>query len=196
MDTIEIRVDDISVVVQGDGPRVIEAVNRIVRALMGMGRHGTSLKGVGGDTGKRANSGIEDGLEEGARHFSDDSPISIDQPAMLRIHAEPGAAEAELPIEAYTNAILVLLSELGGKADVGTVAHRVGERLGGDFNPSDLTMTDSGVPKWRARLKWAREKLARNGMLDRHRTPGVWVLSEDGAREAARLSEELNEQLS
>jgi hypothetical protein len=88
------------------------------------------------------------------------------------------------PEEAYYRPILQALHSLGGSASVGQVLEKVRQLMVGvlrevDFEP---LASDPESPRWRNAAQWARNSMAREGLLKNDSPRGIWELSEAGRR--------------
>jgi peptidoglycan/xylan/chitin deacetylase (PgdA/CDA1 family) len=86
------------------------------------------------------------------------------------------------PEEAYNLPILQALESLGGSAPVGQVVEKVRQLMAGvlrevDFEP---LASDPESPRWRNSAQWARNAMAREGLLKNDSPRGIWELSEAG----------------
>lgn len=86
------------------------------------------------------------------------------------------------PEEAYNLPILQALDSLGGSAPVGQVIEKMRQLMAGvlrevDFEP---LASDPESPRWRNSAQWARNSMAREGLLKNDSPRGIWELSEAG----------------
>lgn len=89
------------------------------------------------------------------------------------------------PEEAYRVPVLEVIEELGGSASLNDVLDRVQSKMIGvlrevDFEP---LASDPERLRWRNAAQWARNTMAREGLLRDDSPRGIWEISEAGLRE-------------
>lgn len=89
------------------------------------------------------------------------------------------------PQKAYYLPILKALDELGGSASVGSVLKKVEISMRDTFKSVDFEKLPSNqaVKRWENAAQWARNSLAREGLLKADSPHGTWEISELGRRE-------------
>jgi integrase len=103
-----------------------------------------------------------------------------------RASPKPPRTPARLGTAAYEPAILRALAQRGGSAPRRTVLSALAGELGERLAEPDREILPCGQPRWKSQADIARRHLARRGLLQAGSRPGVWELSEAGARELAR----------
>lgn len=88
------------------------------------------------------------------------------------------------PEQEYVKPILQSLEELGGSAPLAEVLDRVHDMMNGrlcdvDFQP---LASDPALPRWRNAAQWARNSMAREGLLKNDSPRGIWEISDAGRR--------------
>ncbi|MFA5787267.1 MAG: restriction endonuclease [Actinomycetota bacterium] len=92
--------------------------------------------------------------------------------------AETGAQSAGAQFVRYFGPLLDALRALGGSGTPGEVVDRIAQDL--DLSEDVQTeLLDSGTPRFRNQVAWARFYLAREGMLDASKH-GIWTLTDAG----------------
>lgn len=91
------------------------------------------------------------------------------------------------PEHEYVRPILQALTELGGSAPLGDVLERVRRLMDGvlrdvDFEP---LASDPNLPRWRNAAQWARNSMAREGLLKNDRPRGIWEIAAAGRQHLA-----------
>lgn len=89
--------------------------------------------------------------------------------------------------EAYIPALLKALHENGGWAPRWEARPRVGELLKTHFGWRDWEKRTDGQYNWEYRIDWIRDRLVKDGLMERNSTRGMWMLTEEGKRQAAKL---------
>jgi negative regulator of replication initiation len=99
--------------------------------------------------------------------------------------ADRKVAAGKTPSHVYRKAIVEVLISLGGHASAGDATREVEKRLRVAFTASDLAMTASGGPHWKAATQCARSQLVQQGILESDSPIGTWELSLHGRKAAA-----------
>lgn len=88
------------------------------------------------------------------------------------------------PDEEYRLPILQALAELNGSAPMRDVLDLVHKKMKSRLNDVDLEGLPSNrsTPRWRNTAQWARNTMAREGLLKSDSRWGVWEISEEGQR--------------
>ncbi len=86
--------------------------------------------------------------------------------------------------ELLFNPVLETIRELGGSASVGEIESHVIEKLGLRADILGVTIPDTGQPRLRKRLGWARTRLKWYGYLD-NKSRGIWALTAAGQKTRA-----------
>jgi hypothetical protein len=91
------------------------------------------------------------------------------------------------PEDAFRRPILETLVELGGKAPIGEVLDRVGEKMKDVLTEYDYQSLPSSPKsiRWRNTAQWCRYTLVREGLMKSDSPYGIWEISDLG-REALR----------
>jgi len=86
------------------------------------------------------------------------------------------------PEDAFRRPILESLIELGGRAQIGEVLDRVGQRMEHLLNEYDRESLPSNprFVRWRNTAQWCRNTLVREGLMRNDSPHGVWEISEKG----------------
>lgn len=84
---------------------------------------------------------------------------------------------AKTPTSAFHDAILEVLSEGGGELPTRDAVDRVGERMWHQLTEVDQAPLQSGEPRWRNSVRWARNELVEQGLLDADAPHGRWRLA-------------------
>ena len=97
------------------------------------------------------------------------------------------AAGPKISSERLRGALLEVLEELEGGAFKEDVRNRMEEVLGEELKASDLVLTASGRPSWKARTGRIANRLKREGILQRNMPNGPapqewWILAREGER--------------
>ena len=91
--------------------------------------------------------------------------------------------------EAYESAILGAIYELGGKAKVSEVLHKVEEKMRDFFGVLEYQRPPTGTEvRWRNTARWARAALVNRGLINRGSPRGIWQLTADGLAEAEAMA--------
>jgi len=92
------------------------------------------------------------------------------------------------PEKAYYQPILEVLNELGGSARVNDVLVKVEQLMNGALTPIDYEPLPSNpeMLRWRNKAQWARNSMAREGLLKSDSPRGIWEISEEGRNELNR----------
>ncbi len=95
---------------------------------------------------------------------------------------------ARTPEKAYYQPILEVLNELGGSARVNDVLVKVEQLMNGALTPIDYEPLPSNpeMLRWRNKAQWARNSMAREGLLKSDSPRGIWEISEEGRNELNR----------
>jgi hypothetical protein len=94
------------------------------------------------------------------------------------------------PEHAYRRPILDALVELGGRVALDDVLDRVGDKMKDTLNEYDHQPLRSNdrEKRWRNTVKWCRNDLVREGLMESGSSQGIWEISDRG-REALRLGQ-------
>jgi hypothetical protein len=91
------------------------------------------------------------------------------------------AATDQLPEGDFRIPLLTALVELGGEAKPRAAIEHVGRQMADQFGPADHSLNNSGRTRWKTRVRWCRNTLANEGLIDRSR-PGIWRITPEGER--------------
>ena len=178
MAKITIEIDGIPVKIEGDANEVIAMSKEILVGIVSGSRPMADReKTTALAIASAAASSIEADDAHSASGAENDGLQDVN-------HANLRLAVDELAIERYTEELLNILVEMNGQGNATKVIQELFIRIAPELTKRDRTETASGVPKWRTRVKWAREKLVRNGLVAKHSPRGVWQLTEQGWNEA------------
>ena len=88
------------------------------------------------------------------------------------------------PESRYYQPILRALADMGGSGRVPDVLARVHELMKADLRDVDHEplASNADLPRWRNTAQWARNTMAREGLLKGDAPRGVWELSDAGRR--------------
>jgi restriction system protein len=88
------------------------------------------------------------------------------------------------PEEEYRIPILQALVEMGGAGRIGDVLQRVHTRMKDVLNDHDHQplRSNPNTPRWYNTAQWARNTMAREGLLKEDSPHGVWEISDKGRR--------------
>jgi hypothetical protein len=88
------------------------------------------------------------------------------------------------PEQEYFKPILQSLEELGGSAPLAEVLDRVHDMMNGRLRDVDFQplASDPALPRWRNAAQWARNSMAREGLLKNDSPRGIWEISDAGRR--------------
>ena len=88
------------------------------------------------------------------------------------------------PEQDYVLPILKALEDLGGSAPLGDVLDRVGEMMRGTLRDVDYEplASDPSLTRWRNAAQWARNTMAREGLLKSGSPRGIWEIAEAGRK--------------
>jgi len=80
--------------------------------------------------------------------------------------------------------ILQVLSEMGGRGQIGDVLDRVYDIMNNSLTPVDEEPlpSDPNEPRWRNNARWARAFMVREGLLKSDSPRGIWEISEAGLK--------------
>ncbi len=86
------------------------------------------------------------------------------------------------PEDAFRRPILEALVELGGRAPIGEVLDRVGQKMQGILNRYDYERlrSDPQTLRWRNTAQWCRNTLVREGLMKDDSPYGLWEISDRG----------------
>ncbi len=85
------------------------------------------------------------------------------------------------PQSAYRQPILQVLIEMGGSGRMNDVLKKVEQVMRGRLRPVDYEPHRSdGVLRWSKSAQWARNRMAREGLLKSDSQRGIWEISEAG----------------
>jgi len=79
-------------------------------------------------------------------------------------------------IEEFFGPILQVLKDAGGKLSATDAIDRVGELMGNRLNEVDKARLPSGETRWRNTVRWASQRLKKDGKLDK-KSWGTWKLA-------------------
>lgn len=85
-----------------------------------------------------------------------------------------------VPQAQYEKPLLRVLQEAGGSASTEDAVERVRALMEDQFQTLDRVELRAGLPRWKSRIHFARNDLAKQGLLDRASPRGVWTLTEAG----------------
>ena len=102
----------------------------------------------------------------------------------------PDSSAEELAIDRYMDTLLDILAEMNGEGNANQVTQLMFNRLESEFTQGDRAKSSNGVEKWKKRVKWARERLVRNGLLAKDSGRGVWRLSPERQAEIANRTDD------
>ncbi len=88
------------------------------------------------------------------------------------------------PEQEYYRPILQSLEELGGSAPLAEVLDRVHDIMSARLRDVDFQplASDPALPRWRNAAQWARNSMAREGLLKSDSPRGIWEISDAGRR--------------
>ncbi len=89
-----------------------------------------------------------------------------------------------LPESQYELPLLQALVEAGGRAPTSEIIDRVGHRLQDQLTELDHNILQSGIPRWKNRVQFARLSLIKQGFLRGDSSRGVWEITESGRKRA------------
>lgn len=94
------------------------------------------------------------------------------------------------PEEEYRIPILQTLVEMGGAGRVSDVLQRVHTRMKAVLNDHDHQplRSNPNTPRWYNTAQWARNTMAREGLLKEDSPHGVWEISDKGRRALTKQS--------
>jgi len=81
------------------------------------------------------------------------------------------------PIEEFYAPLVRVLKEAGGKLPANEAIERVGQLMAQSLNDVDRSRLPSGEVRWRNTVRWASQRLQKEGKLDKKNTWGVWKLA-------------------
>jgi Mrr restriction endonuclease-like protein len=81
------------------------------------------------------------------------------------------------PIEEFYAPLVRVLKEAGGKLPANEAIERVGQLMAESLNDVDRSRLPSGEVRWRNTVRWASQRLQKEGRLDKKNTWGVWKLA-------------------
>lgn len=84
------------------------------------------------------------------------------------------------PEREFRQPILRALNELGGSARLNDVLNRVEQLMKGTLKEVDYEKLSSNTPRWRNTAQWARNSMAKEGLLKQDSPWGVWEITEAG----------------
>ncbi len=84
--------------------------------------------------------------------------------------------------EAFFGPILAATSEMGGRAKMSDVLAAVEKKMKGLLKKVDYEplASDQDMPRWRNTAQWARNTMAKEGLLKADSPRGIWEISEAG----------------
>jgi len=86
------------------------------------------------------------------------------------------SAGASVDARLVEQAILEVLGAMGGSGRASEVIDKVFEIVKDEWTPFDLLNLDSGVPRWRSKVSWAKYRLVQRGDIRRGSPHGIWEL--------------------
>lgn len=89
---------------------------------------------------------------------------------------ERAAKGEKTPNEAFYDTIVQVLKEAGGELRTGDAVDRVGKLMRSKLNEVDMGELKTGEPRWRNTVRWARNDLVNQGVLDPDAPHGTWRL--------------------
>lgn len=110
---------------------------------------------------------------------SDDEETQLHRRDLGRLQRGQRTPEIE-----YYKPILQSLKELGGSAPLAEVLDRVHDMMNGQLRDVDFQplASDPALPRWRNAAQWARNAMAREGLLKNDSPRGIWEVSDAGDR--------------
>ncbi|WMT85533.1 winged helix-turn-helix domain-containing protein [Pelagibacterium sp. 26DY04] len=105
------------------------------------------------------------------------------------IRAAPKPRGKKTPQREFRNPLMRVLLDLGGAAFSKDIRDRMEPEVRSMLGAADLAPVSSGDPRWWNAVCWERNDLKKEGLMRSDSDRGIWELSEDGLREARRLSE-------
>jgi Mrr restriction endonuclease-like protein len=81
------------------------------------------------------------------------------------------------PIEEFYAPLVRVLKEAGGKLPANEAIERVGQLMAQSLNEVDRSRLPSGEVRWRNTVRWASQRLQKDGKLDKKNTWGIWKLA-------------------
>jgi hypothetical protein len=113
------------------------------------------------------------------------TPAKGSQSRSSRRETRPRAPHGVLlPESRYELPLLQALVEAGGRAPTSEIIERVGHRLQDQLTELDHDMLQSGTPRWKNRVQFARLSLIKQGFLRDDSSRGVWEITESGRKRA------------
>lgn len=90
----------------------------------------------------------------------------------------------------YYTPILQVLSDMGGRGEIGEVLDQVHAIVKDSLKPVDKEplASDAKMPRWRNAAQWARWSMVKEGLLKADSPPGVWEITDKGSRHFRKLS--------
>jgi hypothetical protein len=87
-----------------------------------------------------------------------------------------------LPEREYWVPILEILAEAGGAAPASDVIDALGERMRSTLTQRDYESLSMGEVRWRNRARFARLRMAEQGLLSSASARGIWELTDLGRK--------------
>lgn len=87
------------------------------------------------------------------------------------------SAGASVDTRLVEQAILQVLGKMGGSGHASEVIDEVYEVVKDKLTPFYLSHLDSGVPRWRNKVSWAKYRLVQKGDIRRGSPGGIWELA-------------------
>jgi hypothetical protein len=81
------------------------------------------------------------------------------------------------PNEDFLEPLVQVLRKAGGELPAGDAINAVGDLMGDRLNEVDRAQLPSGEVRWRNNVRWASNRLKKNGKLDPEAPFGTWRLA-------------------
>lgn len=120
---------------------------------------------------------VENETPDSERH----EPAAVHRPQVIREHSRSQRG-ARTPESAFFRPILQVLVQMGGRGPMAKVIHQVEQIMKPllsdvDFEPLSRS---GGEIRWRNSLRWARNKMVREGLLRDDSPRGIWEVTDKG----------------
>lgn len=119
------------------------------------------------------------------------SEVRRARPTTDDVHFDPQAARGQAlssirslktPNQAFYGPLVRVLREAGGELTAGEAVDRVGQLMADRLNDVDRSAVKSGEVRWRNTVRFARNDLVKQGMMDDESPFGIWRLAKtDGS---------------
>lgn len=83
---------------------------------------------------------------------------------------------SSIDIRLVEQAILQVLGKMGGSGRASEVIDKIYDIVKDELTPFDLSSLESGHPRWRTRVSWAKYRLVQKGDIRRGSPHGIWEL--------------------